>query len=163
VSVAAPGSVVQPAPGGTVGWVALQGGKDLVGRAGPLDADAPPWAGALFGWEVRLEVMDPQFAPYRALPGTPPVERDLALVLPPGVTAAAVEAVVRRTAGPLLESLVLFDEYRGAGVPSGHRSVAWRCTFRDPSRTLREAEADAALGKALEVLEGELGVRRRAS
>ncbi|HUL01900.1 MAG TPA: phenylalanine--tRNA ligase subunit beta [Gemmatimonadales bacterium] len=163
VSVAAPGSVVQPAADGAVGWVAVQGGKEVVGHAGPLEADAPPWAGALFGWEVRLEVADPRPVAYQALPGTPLVERDLALVLPPGVTAAAVEAAVRRAAGPLLESLVLFDEYRGPGVPSGHRSVAWRCTFRDPSRTLREAEVDAAVGAALEVLEGELGVRRRAS
>ena len=162
VSVAAPGSVVQAVADGTAGWVATRGGKEVVGRAGPLEADAPPWAGALLGWEVRLEVVEPQPVPYRPLPVTPPVERDLALVLPPGVTAAAVEAVVQRAAGPLLESLALFDEYRGPGVPDGHRSVAWRCTFRDPTRTLREAEADAALAAALGVLEGELGVRRRA-
>jgi phenylalanyl-tRNA synthetase beta chain len=162
VSVAAPGSVVQPVRDGAVGWVAVQRGSDVVGQAGPLEADAPPWAGALFGWEVRLEVVEPAAVPYRALPATPPVEQDLALVLPPAVTAAAVEAVVRRTAGPLLESLVLFDEYRGPGVPSGHRSVAWRCTFRDPNRTLREAEVDAAVSAALKALEGELDVRRRA-
>jgi phenylalanyl-tRNA synthetase beta chain len=165
VSAATPGSVVRPAPDGAVGWVAVRSGAgrdEVMGSAGPLEADAPPWAGALFGWEVRLEVAERRPAPYRPLPVTPPVERDLALVLPPGVTAAAVERVVRRAAGPLLEGLALFDEYRGPGVPAGHRSVAWRCTFRDPSRTLRESEVDAAVTAALEVLEGELGVRRRA-
>ena len=166
VSAAAPGCVVQPAPEGAVGWVAVRSGgrgDEVVGSAGPLQGDAPPWAGALFGWEVRLEVADRRPAPYQPLPVTPPVERDLALVLPPGVTAAAVESIVRRAAGPLLEGLSLFDEYRGPGVPAGHRSVAWRCTFRDPSRTLRESEVDAAVTAALDVLEGELGVRRRAS
>ena len=93
----------------------------------------------------------------------PPVERDLALVVPPGVTAAQVADVVRRTAGPLLERLEVFDEYRGPGIPAGHRSVAWRCTFRDPERTLRERDVDALLARGLQVLEGELGVRRRES
>jgi len=51
------------------------------------------------------------------------VERDVALVLPPGVTAAQVSDVLRRTVGPLLERLEVFDEYRGPGIPAGHRSV----------------------------------------
>src|SRR5581483_1164644 len=104
---------------------------------------------------------------YRALPTTPPVERDLALVLPAGVTADMVSAVLTRRAGPLLESLAVFDEYRGAGGTvgdgAGARSVAWHCTFRDPARTLRETEVDKVLETALKALEDELGVRRRTS
>jgi len=121
------------------------------------------WAAPLLGLEVRLEVAERAAAPYRPLPVTPPVERDLALVLPPGVTGAAVGAVLRQKAGALLESLLPFDEYRGAGIPPEHRSVAWHCSFRDPSRTLRENEVDELLEKALKALEDELGVRRRAS
>src|SRR3989454_8244638 len=81
-------------------------------------------------------------ARYRPLPTQPPVERDVALLLPAGVSAAAVSAVLARATGPLLARLDVFDEYRGSGVPAGHRSVAWHCTFRDPSRTLREREVD---------------------
>jgi len=71
--------------------------------------------------------------------------------------------VLRRAAGPLLERLEVFDEYRGAGIPAGHRSVAWHCTFRDASRTLREREVDELLARALKALEEELDVRRRES
>ena len=63
--------------------------------------------------------------------------------------------------GPLLERLEVFDEYRGPGIPAGHRGVAWHCTFRDPERTLREAEVKEALARGLAALEEELGVRRR--
>jgi phenylalanyl-tRNA synthetase beta chain len=135
----------------------------VLGWAGPLEADAPVWAGPLFGFEVRLEVDERRPPAYRPLPVTPAVERDVALVLPPGVTAAAVAELLRRGAGPLLETLAVFDEFRGPGIPAEHRSVAWHCSFRDPSRTLRESEVDAILGTALEALEAELGVRRRAS
>ena len=164
VEVAAPSCDVQPATGGAVGWVAVkQGSGDVAGFAGLVEADAPVWAAPLLGFEVRLEVAVPQPKPYQALPTLPPVERDVALVLPAEVTAAAVAEVLRRVLGPVLERLEVFDEYRGAGIPAEHRSVAWHCTFRDPGRTLRERDVDGLFERALTVLEDELGVRRRES
>ena len=163
VAAAAPGCHVEPAMGGEVGWVAVQRGGEPVGWAGPLEADAPVWAAPLFGFEVRLNAGERDLVAYRPLPLQPPVERDLALVLPPGVTAAQVSDVLRRTVGPLLERLEVFDEYRGPGIPAGHRSVAWHCSFRDPERTLRERDVDALLTRGVAALEGELGVRRRES
>ena len=163
VAVAAPSCDVRPATGGAVGWEAVERGGEAVGWAGPLEADAPVWAAPLFGFEVRLTAAQRSLVAYRPLPLQPPVERDLALVLPPGVTAAQVSDILRRTVGPLLERLEVFDEYRGPGIPAGHRSVAWHCTFRDPERTLRERDVDALLARGLAALEGELGVRRRES
>jgi phenylalanyl-tRNA synthetase beta chain len=165
VGVAAPGCRVEPASGGVVGWVAVQrggGAEEVVGWAGPLEADAPVWAAPLYGFEVRLLAAAPQGpVAFRPLATQPPVERDLALVLPAGVPAAAVEAVLQRAAGPLLVRLDVFDEYRGPGIPPGARSVAWHCTFRDPVRTLRERDVDELLARGLTALEDELGVRRR--
>jgi len=161
VNVAAPTCAVQPATEGVGGWVAVERGGEVVGEARALEADAPVWAAPLFGFEVRLLVTVPEAARYRPLPTQPPVERDVALLLPAGVSAAAVSAVLARATGPLLARLDVFDEYRGSGVPAGHRSVAWHCTFRDPSRTLREREVDELLARALQALEDELGVRRR--
>jgi len=163
VAVAAPSCDVRPATGGAVGWEVVERGGEAVGWAGPLEADAPVWAAPLFGFEVRLTAAQRSLVGYRPLPLQPPVERDLALVLPPGVTAAQVSDILRRTVGPLLERLEVFDEYRGPGIPAGHRSVAWHCTFRDPERTLRERDVDALLARGLAALEGELGVRRRES
>src|SRR5690606_179539 len=96
---------------------------------------------------------------YRALPTTPPAEFDLALLVPDGVSAAQVEHLLRKSGGDLLERVELFDEFRGAGVPEGHRSVAWRLTFRDATRTLRDKEVDGRRQKILRTLETELGVR----
>jgi phenylalanyl-tRNA synthetase beta chain len=162
VEAAAPEAQVEPATGGAVGWVVIdRDTRAPCGWAGPLEADAPPWAAPLFGFEVLVEPAERPVAVYRPLPVTPAVERDIALVLPAGVTVAAVEAVLRREGGELLERLMLFDEYRGAGLAAGSRSVAWHCSFRDPTRTLRENEGDRMLEKALRALEDELGVRRR--
>src|SRR6266853_2063431 len=150
VSGAAPECSVEPATDGAVGWEAVQrAGGGVVGWAGPLEADAPVWAAPLFGFEVRLTAAQRSLVAYRPLPLQPPVERDVALVLPPGATAAQVSDILRRTVGPLLERLEVFDEYRGPGVPVGQRSVAWHCTFRDPART-RRARAVKAEGELKE-------------
>ena len=161
LELASPGATLHPAAEGVTGWVAVDAAGAIVGQGGPLEADRPVWAGPVFGFEVRLGMTERPPLGYRALPLHPPVERDVALVLPPGVTAAQVAAVLRRELGPLLERLEEFDEYRGPGIPAGHRSVAWHASFRDPERTLRERDVEAWLKRGVAALEGELGVRRR--
>jgi phenylalanyl-tRNA synthetase beta chain len=143
------------------GWEAVDASGAVVGWAGPLEGDAPKWAAPLFGYEVRLVTDGAVVAAYRPLPTMPPVEHDVALVLPAGVSAAAVEAVIRRAAGALLERIAVFDDYRGPGIAAGTRSVAWHLVFRAPDRTLREAEVETLVRAALTAVEGELGVRRR--
>jgi phenylalanyl-tRNA synthetase beta chain len=151
-------------PGWTTGpdgdrWVVRDADGTVRGWVGRLEADAPRWAGPVFGLEVDLEVANGGPVRFEALPAMPPADRDLALVLPPGVTAAAVEAVLVRVGRPPLESARVFDEYRGEGM-SG-RSVAWRLVFRDPERTLRDEEVDATVDRILATLRDELGVERR--
>jgi phenylalanyl-tRNA synthetase beta chain len=151
---------VQPATSGS-GWVAVDEAGAQVGTATPLEADAPKWAGRLFGLELTLPVEPRALARYQPLPTQPPVVRDLSLVVPGGVTAAAVEAVLRREGGTLLERLDVLDEYRGSGLPSGTRGVTWRCTFRALDRTLTERETAEVLERMLRAAEESLDVRRR--
>jgi phenylalanyl-tRNA synthetase beta chain len=100
---------------------------------------------------------------FRPLPTTPAAQFDLALLVRDDQTAAQVESVIRRTAGELLESLVLFDVYVGKGVDPGYRSLAWRLTLRHPDRTLSSKEIDARRSQILRTLEAELGVRQRST
>ncbi len=160
VGVAAPYCDVQPATIGS-GWVAVDKAGAEVGTATPLEADAPKWAGGLFGLELTMPVEPRALARYQPLPTQPPVVRDLSLVVPGGVTAAAVEAVLRREGGTLLERLDVLDEYRGSGLPSGTRGVTWRCTFRALDRTLTERETVEQLERMLRAAEESLDVRRR--
>jgi phenylalanyl-tRNA synthetase beta chain len=98
---------------------------------------------------------------YAALPVHPAAEFDLALIVPDAVAAATVEETIRATAGELLEALVVFDEYRGEGLPAGTRSLAWRLTFRHPERTLRDKEIEGRRAQLLKALDTEIGVVAR--
>jgi len=158
VALAVPGVSCQ-VEGSTL--VARLEGGEVAGSAQRLDAAVPPWAAPVFGFELAIELAPEARRRFRPLPATPAVERDLALVLPAGVTAAAVQGLLARGGGRLLESVDVFDEYRGKGLSGGARSVAFRLTFRDPERTLREEEVEAPIKKALALLEKELGVQLR--
>ena len=140
--------------------------KVKVGSARRLTLDAPVWAKPAFGLEINLEAVDQAHARhkrYEPIPATPRAQVDLALIAATAVTAAQIEAVIRREAGDLLETLTLFDEFTGQGIPEGSRSLAWALTFRDRERTLKDNEVQGRTEKIVKALEGELGVRQRTS
>ena len=89
---------------------------------------------------------------YRPLPKFPPVSRDLALLCDEELPVAAMEKAIRNAVGGTLETLALFDVYRGAQVAQGKKSVAFSLTMRAADRTLTDEEADAAIQRALQAL-----------
>ncbi|MEP6907444.1 MAG: phenylalanine--tRNA ligase subunit beta, partial [Pseudoxanthomonas sp.] len=79
----------------------------------------------VFGFELDLSPLSARALPRAAeLSRYPSVRRDLAFVVADDVPWAAVSATVRSVAGPLFRDLLLFDRYVGAGVESGHKSLA---------------------------------------
>ncbi|MBI2900774.1 MAG: phenylalanine--tRNA ligase subunit beta [Planctomycetes bacterium] len=94
---------------------------------------------------------------FRDFSRTPPVGRDLAVVLDESVTWARLEACVRAAAPPALESIGFLDVYRGKPVPPGKKSVAFSMTFRAPDRTLTGDEADAAVKGIVDAIAVNLG------
>jgi phenylalanyl-tRNA synthetase beta chain len=157
---ARPGAEVVPAGDGRR-LVAKAADGRQVGWAGELAGDRPAWGARLWGFELEVEAEPAAPVQVRPLPAWPAVEQDVALVLPEALAAADVEAALKAGAGPLLESLWPFDEYRGAPLQPGTRSVAWRLVFRAGDRTLRDAEVEAAVAGALGEVERRHGVRRR--
>jgi len=144
----------------------VRSGGAVVGHGGRVaDAriDAPVWAGDVWGLEVTLPATVPPRAPvsYEALPTFPGIERDLALLVPDGVSSKSVGEAIRSAAGPLLESVELFDVYRGKVGTDIALSLAFRLRFRAQERTLKDKEVDQAVQGVLRRLEEELGVKAR--
>jgi len=153
-----------PGSGDTLWEIAAAGSK--VGVARRLTLDAPIWAKPAFGLEINLDAaahVERKPKKYREIPVTPRSQVDLALIAPVAITAAQIQDVIRREAGELLETLTLFDEFVGQGIPEGSRSLAWALTFRDRERTLKDKEVQGRTEKIVKALEGELGVRQRTS
>ena len=82
-------------------------------------------------------------APLEVKPVTtaPAAKEDIALVVDSDVTAAQVENVIRKAAGDLLESAVLFDVYTGDQVGKGKKSLAFALRFRSDHTLTAEETA----------------------
>ena len=139
----------------------------LVGHAGELhpkvtDAlDLPPRTVAA---ELDVDVLvaatgTPVQA--RALSTYPSAHTDVALVVDEAVPAADVEGSLRSGAGDDLESVVLFDIYRGAQVGEGRKSLAYRLTFRAGDRTLTTDEVSALRDRAVAAAAAATGAIQR--
>ncbi|MGH2466791.1 MAG: phenylalanine--tRNA ligase subunit beta, partial [Candidatus Limnocylindrales bacterium] len=96
-----------------------------------------------------------------ALPRVPPVERDLAIVVPAGRAAGEVEAVLRIEGGPLLREVRLFDRYSGEPLAVGEVSLAYRLRLQAEERTLTDPEVEALVSRVVAVLAERFGARRR--
>ena len=133
------------------------------GRVAADGLDAPPWADAVWGLELRLpdEPVPGEPPIYQPLAPFPAVERDLALVVPDGVPAGEVEAEVRARGGALLRGISVFDYYRGKGVPEAYRSLAYRLRFLSLERTLTDDEVNSVVARVVDHLREALGVERR--
>jgi phenylalanyl-tRNA synthetase beta chain len=78
----------------------------------------------------------------RGLPKFPAVTRDIAMLVREEFTAGEIADALSEASGGLAESVTLFDLYRGDQIPAGHRSLAFRVTYRDPEATLTDKRVD---------------------
>ncbi|MBR6025335.1 MAG: phenylalanine--tRNA ligase subunit beta, partial [Firmicutes bacterium] len=92
---------------------------------------------------------------YKPLPKYPAMERDFAMVVSEEVTVGELEAAIKKHAKDLLESVELFDVYRGAPILPGYKSLAFSLVYRRADRTLKEDEVNDLNTKMLTALKDE--------
>lgn len=142
------------------------GGVDLgcFGQIHPLVARSYGIDGEIFAAELNFTALLSLQLPektYTPLPKYPAVTRDIAVVCDEAVTFAALSDCIRAAGGKLLRSVELFDIYRGKGIASGSKSVAFRLTLRADDRTLTDADSDGVVSAVLAALEKELNAKLR--
>ncbi|MBQ8439100.1 MAG: phenylalanine--tRNA ligase subunit beta [Clostridia bacterium] len=98
---------------------------------------------------------------YKSLPKYPATTRDFSFVCDEEMEVGAIEGVMAKAGGALVESVALFDIYRGAQVGEGKKSVSLRVTLRAADRTLTVEEADKVSKKILNDLKFKMGLELR--
>ena len=92
----------------------------------------------------------------KPLPAFPTIRRDVAMLVPEATTHEAVLNTVKQTKPQNLESVELFDVFRGQNVPAEQKSMAYAFIYRSGERTLTDAEVNAAHEKLVEQFKGNL-------
>lgn len=93
----------------------------------------------------------------------PVAKEDVALVVEEHVPAAQVAQSLRAGGGPLLESVRLFDEYRGSQIPQGRKSLAFALRLRAGDRTLSDVEVAQVRQAAVDAAAQQFGAVLRSS
>jgi phenylalanyl-tRNA synthetase beta chain len=81
---------------------------------------------------------------FKPLPTQPAIRRDVAMLVPEATTHDAVLQIVKQAKPANLESVELFDIFRGKNVPEGQKSLAYAFTYRNAERSLTDTEVNAA-------------------
>ena len=139
---------------GRAALVRLAGGQ-VLGHAGQLHPEVcaayglPPASGAA---EIDLDRLLDAATEVIAAPlsSHPVAKEDLAFVVADDIASEVVARAIRDGVGPLIESVTLFDAYRGPQIPAGLVSLAFTLRLRAPDRTLSPAEIRAARQAALD-------------
>ena len=143
--------IIKNRPAGTCGMIP--------GRiAARFDIETP-----VYYFDLLLDVFPPGGGgrtPFSMVSPYPAVKRDLSVLAPERVTFSDVRNVVKKRAKHL-ESVRLFDYYRGDRLGEGKKSYAFRMTFRSLDGTLDDETVDRTIEKVLASLQNELQVALR--
>ncbi|WP_405372606.1 MULTISPECIES: phenylalanine--tRNA ligase subunit beta [unclassified Microbacterium] len=133
---------------GRTGILSVRGtAVGYVGELLPAVAEVADLHGRVYVAELDLDgilglVTAPDVA--ASLATYPAATQDVSLVVASDVAAGEVRAALEAGAGALLESVRLVDDYRGAGVADGTKSLTFALRFRAADRTLTAGEATDA-------------------
>ncbi|HEU5245759.1 MAG TPA: phenylalanine--tRNA ligase subunit beta [Candidatus Udaeobacter sp.] len=147
--------------------VEITAGNQLVGLAGQLTnslASTIDASGGVFVAEVSLDFPTSGLgsrATFRELGKFPAISRDIAMIVAEDLTHERIQEVIFHPREPLLERVEFFDLFAGSEIGEGKKSLAYRLTYRDRSRTLTSEEVNAAHAKIRERLRSDLGAELR--
>lgn len=97
---------------------------------------------------------------YQPLPKYPAVQRDLSMVVQPGMGFAEIARLIQQCDRQRIQRVDLFDLYQPKG--STERSYAVRIQLQDPNQTLQDAQVQQVMDAAIQALEstGKVQIRR---
>ena len=142
-------------------------GEESVGVVGEVDpgvleaygiGERVAWLEVDLGRLLELPHGDRPFVPFSRYPSS---DIDLAFELDESVPAAALLHAISAAGGALLVDATLFDTYRGRGVGTGRRSLAYRLRFQALDRTLTDADVGDARQRIIDAIEAALPAKLR--
>ncbi len=119
-------------------------------------------------FEVDAEALRQRSVPaYAEISKFPGATRDLALVVKQGVAAQEVldcfhAEIAANPGGKIVQAVVLFDEYRGKGLETDEKSLAFRFGLQDTQSTLQDDAVDAIMAAVARAAQEKVGAKLRA-
>jgi len=137
----------------TVGWM---------GRVHPLLASQLDLNPDTFVFDLDYAALKVgRLAQFQPISRFPSIRRDLAVVVDDDLVVAELRSAVELAAGDLLQALLIFDVYRGKGIETGRKSIAFGLILQDYSRTLTDQDIDDVVTQVTDQLSKRFGATLR--
>ena len=127
--------------------------------ADKLDIDKKAYVGEIKFDELKKHFNDKIV--FKQISKFPTIERDLAIIVDDKITCADIVDVITQAGGKYLESVKLFDVYKGGQISLDKKSLAFNLLFNAPDKTLSVEEIDQAINKILKRLRENVGAELR--
>ncbi len=151
---------LQPGQSATI----LRDGKGIgvLGKLHPKVAKAFNLKRDVFVFELDASAALHSAAPVaKEISKYPAIRRDVAVIVDDKVSADELVKAVASAAPELIQSVRIFDVYKGSGIEAGRKSIALGLILQETSRTLTDDDADAAMAAAVRKLQGDFGAELR--
>jgi phenylalanyl-tRNA synthetase beta chain len=132
----------------------------VLGEVHPKVVDAFGFEGKAYLAEIEMEWLIEAAdldRKYKPLPKFPAMSRDLAVLVKDEITNAVCLEILRNKGGKILESVALFDVYKGKQIEAGFKSMAYALVYRAEDRTLTDAEVAKVFENQLAALREDVG------
>jgi len=139
-------------------------GDQMIGFGGQLSAAKFNAPGPVFVAEAHADLLliaEETATKFHEIEKFPGATRDIAMIVPEEIPHETILHSIEEPREPLLESVELFDLFSGREIGAARKSLAYRLTYRDRSRTLTSEEVNAAHAKIRERLRRDLGAELR--
>jgi len=141
--------------------VEVWSGDQRIGFGGQLSASKSSAPGSVLVAELHADLVKGETEKkFRELDRFPSITRDIAMMVPDEISHEKILRTIEQPREPLLESVDLFDLF-AEQVGAARKSLAYRLTYRDRSRTLTSEEVNEVHARIRERLKRELGVTLR--
>jgi phenylalanyl-tRNA synthetase beta chain len=150
------------APGQTA-CVSINGQSiGIVGRLHPRLARELDLPKPLFLADLNLSpLLSGQVTAFKAISRYPRVLRDLAVVVDDSIAWQQIVDAVKSLGDSRIQSVELFDVYRGTGVPEGCQSLALSLSLQDPEKTLDDVAIQEMVDQVVRTLGEQTGAELR--
>ena len=90
---------------------------------------------------------------YKEISKYPTIEKDVAFVVENNVTNKEIMDTIKKSGGRLLTNINVFDLYTGENVKENEKSLAYKLTFQEETRTLTDEEVMQQFNKIIQDVE----------
>ena len=134
----------------------------IVGRLHPRLARELDLPKPLFLADLNLSpLLSGQVTAFKAISRYPRVLRDLAVVVDDSIAWQQIVDAVESLGDSRIQSVELFDVYRGTGVPEGCQSLALSLSLQDPEKTLDDVAIQEMVDQVVRTLGEQTGAELR--